>query len=902
MKRLGIESDDETIECQELVDHKIYNGDSDPVPAPLELDDSTSLDFGFQLDLFQMEAIKAVNTGNSVLVVASTSAGKSVIAYHAISKSIEAGSVAVYTAPVKSLANQKFVELSQKFDDVGLITGDVTNAPSAKCLVMTAEVLRNQIFSGSANISKVMHIILDEAHYISDEQRGVVWEQIIIAAPENTKFVLLTATLPNYSDLAKWVSIVHKTPVHCIFQKRRPVPLHIHAIKETGSNALIKEGDKPLDSLELSKICATTGKLGSISQNSTLPKDPLPFEVANNANTIVSQGNYPLLLFCLSRRRCFKIAKHINGVEGSDALDFFDSAAEDWDPQIKSSAQFDEMRDLLSRGVAVHHSGIIPIIRETIELLFSTGKILVLVATETFALGVNAPARAVMFASLVKWGGSSFRTVSSSEFLQMAGRAGRRGFDEHGNVYIFVNKGYDPVMIASIVGDLPKKLESQMRVTPSLVLSCISMHIDPHEFLKKSLLFYMNKKELPHLYKLLGTQPDQPTNESINSNDNEKELKQYATLLRQITNITLSQPFIKDAMKKGRLVYIIHDGVTWGWSSVNSFENSILTCLVPAKKDEFQRNIPSSTVNDSFIASIKFPLSAVYAVSNITMKNPETITGASRVAFLLSTFDAVKKKHGFIPLFKLDKSKISKNAQNILTEFNSIETSLMKKKKQDYIEKCSVIEQKISIEDQINQILNPPCDLMIDLIHNLLIELQYITDNNTIQLKGRIALSLHVDNPIPIVELMFSGVFSKLNSTELCIAVSCFVESQPKVKSQKSPANIALWGKIENCLKNLQEKLINLGLPKLELPKKRMMNFVSQFLEKKNISEAISNINGLTDGIAVRILKRLRELLTQFEEAAKLMNVDSLVKSFNDSQILLLQDSNFESSLYKGED
>lgn len=937
----------------EIVEHTIYSNGAKPVPAPIKLDSETSVQFDFELDIFQIEAIKAVNTGNSVLVVASTSAGKSVIAYHSIMKSIEADNIAIYTAPVKSLANQKYMELSSKFEDVALITGDVTtsNSTSSKCLVMTAEVLRNQLFSdlSSPYIQKVKYIILDEAHYLSDEQRGVVWEQIIIAAPPNVRFVLLTATLPNYYDLATWLSIIRKEPIHCIYQKKRPVPLHIFAIKESGAQVLIKEGDQPLKNNELSAICTKTNELGSISQNSTISHDPLAHEVANNANSIVSKGDFPLLIFCLSRRRCFKIAKHLTGIPeiGDEAIQVFDSASENWDEQTKKGPQFEKIRNLIMLGIGVHHSGILPIIRETIELLFSAGKLPILVATETFALGVNAPTKSVMFASLVKWGGTSFRPITASEFLQMAGRAGRRGFDEHGNVFIFVLKGDDPKILSAIVGSNPEKLVSRMRVTSSLILSCIRMHFDPHEFLNKSLLFFLNEKSVPYLRKKLeslknGTcieNEDEFISEeenqksevhlSIDLNEGEKknfsqsdddfdDLQKYAALLRQVVGFCLSPPFVKETLKKGRLVYIIHDGVKWGWSVVNTTEHgSNVNVFVSATKDSLQRNIPSSIPKNSFIAAIKFPFTSICAISRIVMTKPETINGLSSVARILEPLDAIRKKYGHVPLFKLDKSKINQNAKKILTDFEQVSDSLVQKDKskglntnRDYVELCSSIEEIVKIEHLLNEIENPPFHKEIDLYKDLFLQLKYTAnEGNILDLKGNVALSLHVEEPIPIVELLFSGFFVDLNSTEICIAASCFVESQPKIKSPESPFIIELWSKMEKNLIDYRKLEQDLGIHKSELPKKRVMFFVYMFLEKKSISDAISasttgsnSSNPITEGIAVRILKRVRELLHQFETAAKVMNIESLASSFNEAQNLLLEGSNFESSLYKTEE
>lgn len=928
------------LDQSEIVEHTIYSNGENPVPAPIEMNSETSIKLDFDLDIFQIEAIKAVNTGNSVLVVASTSAGKSVIAYHSIMNSIENENVAIYTAPVKSLANQKYIELSNKFEDVALITGDVTtsNSTSSKCLVMTAEVLRNQLFSelSSPYIQKVKYIILDEAHYLSDEQRGVVWEQILIAAPPNVRFVLLTATLPNYYDLATWLSIIRDEPIHCIYQKKRPVPLHIYAIKENGSSVLIKEGDQSLKNNELSSICATTNELGSISQNSTISRDPPPHEVANNANNIIAKGNYPLLIFCLSRRRCFKIAKHLNGIPeiGDEAIQIFDTASENWDQQTKNGPQFTKIRNLVTLGIGVHHSGILPIVRETIELLFSAGKLPILVATETFALGVNAPTKSVMFASLIKWGGTSFRPISASEFLQMAGRAGRRGFDEHGNVFIFVSKGDNPKVLSSIVGASPEKLVSRMRVTSSLILSCIRMHLDPHEFLKKSLLYFLNDKSVPYLRKKLKNLKDGPylnseenskseVHSSIDFDENENDdefddLQKYATLLRQVVSFSLSPSFLKETLKKGRLVYIIHDGVKWGWSAVNTIEHgSNVNVFVSATKDSLQRNIPSSFPQNSFIASIKFPFTSICAISSITMSKSETINGLSSVARLLGTLDAVRKKYGSVPLLKLDKSKVSFNAKQILTEFDQINEILVKKDKskgiktnRDYVELCSSIEERIKIEHLLEEIENPPSQKEIDLYNALFLQLKYTTDEgHVLDLKGNVALSLHVEEPIPIVELLFSGFFIDLNSAEICIAASCFVESQPKLKLPETPFIIDLWSKMEAKLDNYRKLELELGLHKSELPKKRVMYFVYMFLEKKSLNDAItasttasSPSNSLTEGIAVRILKRVRELLHQFESAAKVMNIEPLASSFIKAQNLLLEGSNFESSLYKIED
>ncbi|KAH0792128.1 DEAD-box family helicase [Histomonas meleagridis] len=497
--------------------------------------------------------------------------------------------MAIYTAPVKSLANQKYVELCEKFDDVGLITGDVTTNPTAQCLVMTAEVLRNQLFTQSPNISQFYYVILDEAHYIRDPQRGFIWEQIIIQCPPDVRFVLLTATLPNYYILAQWIYSIKQTPVHCVYQQKRPVPLRIYGLSDNSQPILLKDGDSPLNHKELATLCDFKyTNIGSPYQISSLPKDPPYYIISNHANLLVSKGEMPLLLFCLSRKRCMKVAKHLDGIPDSiDALTFFDAASENWESDVLNSKQFEFIRNLVSRGIGVHHSGILPIIRETIELLFSTGKLVVLVATETFALGVNAPARSVMFSSIIKWGGTSFRSITTSEFLQMAGRAGRRGYDKYGNVYIYIPENTDPNLISTIIGSLPEKLISRFRITSSLILSCISININTSEFISKSLLLYMNQLKLPYLKRKLEQIEDDETNGNNNINE-------FAKMLEQLKKIALSPQYIKIAVRALKRLKEL----------LIQFGNAAVAMKVPELTERFQKAVEKLDEGEKFDASL----------------------------------------------------------------------------------------------------------------------------------------------------------------------------------------------------------------------------------------------------------------------------------------------------------
>ncbi|CAI5528039.1 unnamed protein product [Closterium sp. Naga37s-1] len=201
------------------------------------LPEKPAKEYPFKLDPFQEEAVRCLEANESVLVSAHTSAGKTVVAEYAIAMAMRDNQRVVYTSPIKALSNQKFREMSQEFGDVGLMTGDVTIAPNATCLVMTTEILRSMLYRGSDFVREVGWIIFDEVHYLRDKERGVVWEESIVMAPKSSRFVFLSATVPNAREFAEWVAKVHQQPCHIVYTDYRPTPLQ-HYIFLAGAMGL----------------------------------------------------------------------------------------------------------------------------------------------------------------------------------------------------------------------------------------------------------------------------------------------------------------------------------------------------------------------------------------------------------------------------------------------------------------------------------------------------------------------------------------------------------------------------------------------------------------------------------------------------------------------------------------
>ena len=861
--------------------------------APNDLDSSTTLKFDFELDIFQLESIKAINTGNNVITIASTSAGKSVIAYHAISCSLSDGLTSIYTAPVKSLANQKYSDLCNMFEpeNVGLITGDVSTNSQAPILVMTAEVLRNHMMmTSSPLLSRVKHVILDEAHYLGDSQRGVVWEQILISRGEKVRFVLLTATLPNGEELAGWVSNCTGVETHLVVQKKRPVPLRINAFSDTRPIEMIKDGDHPADKNLISVICHSTGILGATSQKYSLPKEYPYYSIAAHVNDVLSRGCTPLILFCLSRRRCVQVANTIEGIKNDDVLSIFDETSQSWDKSILESEQYQMIRELIGRGVGLHHSGIIPILRETVELLFSSGHLAVLVATETFAMGVNAPAKGVMFSSLVKWGGEAFRAVSTAEFMQMAGRAGRRGFDDHGDVFIPIQEGTAPEFILSIIETKAERLVSQMRISPWLILSCIATGHDPHLFYEKSFMRFQSLLKLEELKKI----------EFKEVTEEEQRAFDYAKTFKEIVQICIHPKNIQNIFVPGRLVYIKNNGVTWGWSSVIKTDNKNVEVIVSAVQNKDKLYQPSSDVKVAQLLDVTFPLRSICLISSIKITNPKTTTGMERASSLLGILSRIENKYKQVPLIKPQDLPFGKEkAAKLMPTIQQLYSTMSDQEKKEIFTKASAVEDNLNLATEIESIENPPEHAQIETLKDQLISLDYFTRDLVLNLKGRLAQCFKVEDPVPLVELLLSGLFIQISPQEVCIASSCFVESPPNFKSNTSPDVSTLWCSIKKSLKHIENNKL------FKKPHDKLMGFVDLFIRNNSVTAAVKQTPGLSEGMAVRIIKRIREIISMFNDAAKQIGSDTgnrLNEQFSACEEILANGSKLDSSLYKVEE
>ncbi len=389
-----------------------------------------------QYDPFQTEAIAHVNQGHSVIVSAPTGSGKTVIAEHVIDDCLRRGRKVIYTAPIKALSNQKYRDFQKIFPgQIGILTGDVTINPHAAGLIMTTEIFRNKIVAGEQSLRDYDWIIFDEIHYLDDFERGTVWEESLIFMPDHMKVLGLSATVPNVDELAGWFESIHRRPLRIVTETKRPVPLHVayqcQDMLYDDMNKLVKKGFR---TPEIPKL-----KGRKIPRHAYVKPNRLPSLIHH----LAGEDLLPCIYFVFSRRRTEYLADEVRRFsfldesERSEIMEMFERLCEHFDLSHEPSAH--EIRPFIERGIAYHHAGMLPTLKEVVERLFTSRLIKMIFTTETFALGINMPARTVIFDELRKFYGTGHANLKTRDFYQMAGRAGRRSIDKEGFVFCRIN-------------------------------------------------------------------------------------------------------------------------------------------------------------------------------------------------------------------------------------------------------------------------------------------------------------------------------------------------------------------------------------------------------------------------------------------------------------------------------
>ncbi|WP_110589154.1 DEAD/DEAH box helicase [Microbacterium suaedae] len=444
----------------------------------------------FELDPFQNAGCRALEDGSSVLVAAPTGAGKTIVGEFAIHLAMRSsGDKAFYTTPMKALSNQKFRELQDVYgaDEVGLLTGDTNINSHARVVVMTTEVLRNMIYAGSSALDSLRYVIMDEVHYLADRFRGAVWEEVIIHLPPSVRLVSLSATVSNAEEFGDWLGTV-RGDTQVIVSETRPVPLEQHVLARGDLLPLFDErageaaAEVNRELLRLGRGLATGGgsRRGRGRQQRP-PRGGGRLDRAQAIELLERQHLLPAIFFIFSRVGCDQAVVQVRraGIRLTNREEREQiraivrertAALQDEDLGVLG---FYEWAADLERGIAAHHAGMLPAFKEVVEELFQRKLVKVVFATETLALGINMPARTVVLEKLEKFNGEARVPITSGEYTQLTGRAGRRGIDVEGHAVVHWTDGLDPHAVASLASRRTYPLNSSFRPTYNMAVNLI---------------------------------------------------------------------------------------------------------------------------------------------------------------------------------------------------------------------------------------------------------------------------------------------------------------------------------------------------------------------------------------------------------------------------------------------
>ena len=495
--------------------------------------------YDFPLDPFQEEACAAVERGEGVLVAAPTGAGKTVVGEFAVHLGLVRGLKTFYTTPIKALSNQKYLDLVARHGEekVGLLTGDTSVNPHADVVVMTTEVLRNMLYSGSRDLDRLGFVVMDEVHYLADRFCGPVWEEVIIHPPAEVQVISLSATVSNAEEFGDWLGQVRgRTAV--IVSEERPVPLTQHMMV---GRRLLHLYSRPADAAESSEGAAATEseQAAQSEQTGQPPLNPELLKAVKQARRAAASGGasknsyrsrggtgrgpqpwkrtvkggraprrgeggartarlkppsrlqvvraleearlLPAIVFVFSRAGCEQAVHQVvsagvdltTEAEAARIREVIERRTADIPAGDLGVLGFHFWAHALERGVAAHHAGLLPVFKETVEELFSAGLVKVVYATETLALGINMPARTVVLESLRKWNGSAHVTLSPGEYTQLTGRAGRRGIDVEGHAVVLAADDVEPATVSSLASRRTYPLVSAFRPTYNMAVNLL---------------------------------------------------------------------------------------------------------------------------------------------------------------------------------------------------------------------------------------------------------------------------------------------------------------------------------------------------------------------------------------------------------------------------------------------
>ena len=849
--------------------------------------------FPYELDAWQKRAIRRLERGECVFVSAPTSAGKTVVAEYAFALCCEHNTRALYAAQTRALSNQKYRDFlnTGSYDSVGILTGDGDYNHDASVVVVTNESLRETLYHEVDTLRDVEYIVFDEWFYSSDSARMHVWEECIMAIPERINLVFLSATVPNDTEVATWIARTRERMVYIERHVERPVPVEHYLCVEN----------------ELLSI--SSGDCLFNDANYTAAKDKFKGRVSDLEQTTVPNRNQtqrlvkllnkkkmlPALFFFFSQERVWNIGKLlsqsrrnlylIDDSKKQKITKFIKAALARLSPEDRELDEVRTVVSLMEQGMGVHHAGMLPIMKQCVEILFARGCLKALFCTETFAVGVNTPARTCVFAAMKKYDDRVMnrpRYLTPKEYIQMGGRAGRRGCDTTGNVVIWCTHEvpHSDYLRKFVTGNA-EKLESQFFLRANTVLYQVRANAGRmSDFLKRSLWASQREKEIHRCQRQLHSPNQSPelptTNCSLDFGKLVSDLKEAFSEVRYL------QEAMRNVIVKGSIIFV---------APINTGIVTIGVVTGKPKEDLFE----VFTLAEKKVRNV----SLTYVIGVFQDKIPEAKTNnATEVQKeLVEILNKGSKPKPLKHLLKRSSAELANHSDNldrlcgrILEEEEYSPCIRCAKWANDIREACNRDCEKQRYDQLVAQ--RDQGQVEFDCYVNYLTELGYIRDH-AITLKGEVSLVLEsTSGAILASELLFRDVFTELPPEDICAVCAALCATPVRRReggSVPGHLNATIHG-IEDVACEVCDRMIDKGL-KIRREQWLKEHYcvgvvgpVHLWAQGKSWAKVAPSARDIPVGALMAVIMGTSQLLGCYSRAAMMIGNTELSQRFEDAR------------------
>ena len=823
--------------------------------------------YQFELDTFQLQAFDHIDAGESVLVAAPTGSGKTVVAEYAIGLARKLGKRAFYTAPIKALSNQKFHELTLLHgpQQVGLMTGDNSINPQAPIIVMTTEVLRNMIYARSSGIDNLGVVVLDEVHFLQDAYRGPVWEEVIIHLEPTVQLVCLSATVSNADELCEWLTTV-RGPTIPIVETKRPVELFNHYVvgDKTTSKVRVFDtlvGGKPNE--QVSKIenssAPRSKKQHSYGSRGRPGMATTRFYAPNRSDVVLQLREddlLPAIYFIFSRNQCDEAAHSClkQGIsfttkqERAAIAEILDSHVEAFTDDDLAALQYSRFLAQLEAGIGVHHAGLVPSFKEAVEECFAKGLVKIVFATETLAVGINMPARAVVLDKLTKYNGETHQLLKPSDFSQLTGRAGRRGLDTVGHALTLWNPFVTFEQVAALVSSRSFVLNSAFRPTYNMAANLIrtTSKVQARHLLNLSFAQFQSGKDIVEIQARIQRRSKELVrlqDQAFSTYGDIEEFRAGSTARKPLQNsedvFSSLRPgdvvLIGETLPNERLVVI---------SSANRGSGGKLSLLTISK------GVKTITARDI--------TEHVYTIGHIALPTPYQPTNSR---FLKETSAKLSR-------FKINERMLVRSGRNrkVRNDHPFLNDPDAKFKLNAAESADRIAKELAQLEKRVSTSAQSVSKKFEDLT-DLLEQWGYVDDWKLTKKGVRLGRIFH-ESDLLIAECLSEGVFDDLDQHELASLTSVFVyedrkrEALERIHFPNSKLDDR-WARIEQISRKLSAQEVQYGLLPHRFPDPGFMCTAYDWAHGTSLFDILDE-DDVTAGDFVRTMKQLIDLLRQF--------------------------------------